>query len=62
MNDTTRHSAGAKGALYVHRNNREVFTLRVDPNDLYGRTHKLHNGEHHWEGTEAQFTAEFDRF
>jgi hypothetical protein len=46
---------------YVHRVTRETYELEIDESDLYGRTHKLHNSQHHWEGDKSAFEKEFER-
>jgi hypothetical protein len=51
----------APSERYVHRKSRETFTLRIVPNDVYGRTHKLRNAENYWEGTKEEFERDFER-
>jgi hypothetical protein len=46
---------------YVHRKDRESYSLRVVAGDPHGRTHKLHNAEHYWEGTKEEVEKEFER-
>jgi len=39
----------------------EEFKLKIVEDAEDGRTHKLKNNEHFWEGTKEQFKAEFEK-
>lgn len=39
----------------------EEFQLKIVEDDELGRTHKLKNKEHFWEGTKDQFKKEFEK-
>ncbi len=44
---------------YTRRSDGEEYALAVVHGDINGRTHKLMNSEHYWEGTYEQFKKEF---
>lgn len=39
----------------------EEFQLKIVEDDELGRTHKLKNNEHFWEGTKEDFKKEFEK-
>jgi hypothetical protein len=46
---------------FVQNDSGEEFALAVVESDPIGRTHKLRNDEHFWEGTKDEFRAQFEK-
>lgn len=47
------------GGLYIRKSDGEKYALAINETDWMGRTHKATNTVHYWEGTQAQFLANF---
>lgn len=46
---------------FISKADGEPYALAIIPDDIRGKTHKLKNSAHFWEGTEAEFKEAFDR-
>lgn len=46
---------------YVKTDDGEEYGLAVVESDPLGKTHKLRNEEHFWEGTKDEFKAQFEK-
>jgi hypothetical protein len=46
---------------FISRHDKQAYHLKVDENDPRGRTHKLKNLTHFWEGDEEAFKDHFDK-
>jgi len=46
---------------YTQNGTGEEFGLAVVESDPLGKTHKLRNDEHFWEGTKDEFKAQFEK-
>lgn len=49
------------GGTYNKRSTGQPFALCVHAEDQYGNTHSLKNSVHFWQGTAAQFAADFEK-
>ncbi|HWL53863.1 MAG TPA: hypothetical protein VNQ90_15595 [Chthoniobacteraceae bacterium] len=50
-----------RDVFYVYSRDGALYSLEINPQNPYGKTHRATTEGHTWEGTAAEFKRDFDR-